>query len=159
MTRFTPLPPLFALIAAILIADGGTAPSWPCGGFFCAAVPMNQVAERILFAADGSTIGMQVVEVASAAKGGTYEPRSSEPTMPRASLGRPRGERSRGGRRGVHRPPGSGHTGYEAGREAGRKSGRESQAAGAAVVYQVTRSRVGSRQLARPSRKRLLISS
>jgi|GEM_PF-5510343 hypothetical protein len=70
MTRFTPLPPLFALIAAILIADGGTAPSWPCGGFFCAAVPMNQVAERILFAADGSTIGMQVVEVASAAKGG-----------------------------------------------------------------------------------------
>ena len=67
MTRFPP-PPLFALTTAILLG-GGTAPSWPCGGFFCAAVPMDQVAERILFAADGTTIEMQVqIQYAGAAE-------------------------------------------------------------------------------------------
>ena len=56
------LPMLFITLASmlLLLADGARNDAPACGGFFCAAFPMDQVGEQILFASDGSTITMQV---------------------------------------------------------------------------------------------------
>jgi len=48
------------LASMLLLADAARNDSGACGGFFCAAFPMDQVGEQILFASDGSTITMQV---------------------------------------------------------------------------------------------------
>ena len=51
---------ILILASMLLLADAARNDTHACGGFFCSALPMNQVGEKILFAFDGSTMTMQV---------------------------------------------------------------------------------------------------
>ena len=53
-------PALNRLLAALVLAVSGTSSAFACGGFFCSTLPMNQVAERILFVVGEGVVSTHV---------------------------------------------------------------------------------------------------